>query len=54
MITIPNGKGKRREISISKTRKITANKKNRNEKGSRADLLGSKPHSKGELFSRSR
>lgn len=42
-----------RAISISKTRKITANKKNRVEKGMRADLLGSNPHSKGELFSRS-
>lgn len=28
-------------------------RKNRNEKGSRDELLGSNPHSKGELFSRS-
>lgn len=28
-------------------------KKNRKEKGSRAELLGSNPHSNGELFSRS-
>jgi len=30
-----------------------AKRKNRNEKGSRADLIGSNPHSKGEFFSRS-
>lgn len=40
-------------ISISKIRKITANKKNRKEKGTRAESLGSNPHSKGEAFSRS-
>ena len=45
--------GKRRTISTSKIRKIIASKKNRREKGSRADLIGSKPHSKGEFFSRS-
>jgi hypothetical protein len=39
--------------SISKIKKITAIKKNRTENGSRADLLGSNPHSKGEGFSRS-
>ena len=32
---------------------MTAIKKNRKEKGSREDLLGSNPHSKGEHFSRS-
>jgi hypothetical protein len=32
---------------------ITAIRKNRSENGIRADLLGSKPHSKGDLFSRS-
>lgn len=47
------GIGISRTISISKTRKITANKKNRVEKGSRALSLGSKPHSKGVDFSRS-
>lgn len=46
-------KGKRRAISTSKIKKITAIRKNRREKGSREDLLGSKPHSKGDLFSRS-
>jgi len=33
--------------------KITAIKKNRDENGSRAEFLGSKPHSNGDLFSRS-
>ena len=40
-------------ISISKIKNNTAIKKNWIEKGLRADLLGSNPHSKGELFSRS-
>lgn len=40
-------------ISTSKTKNITARRKKRREKGSRADLLGSNPHSKGEHFSRS-
>lgn len=46
-------KGSNSAISTSKMRKITAIKKNRKEKGSREDLLGSNPHSKGDLFSRS-
>ena len=50
---IEQAKGKRRVISTSKIRKITAIKKNRREKGSRADPLGSNPHSNGEFFSRS-
>lgn len=45
--------GKSRVISTSKIKKITAIRKNRNEKGSRADPLGSNPHSYGEFFSRS-
>jgi hypothetical protein len=45
--------GNKRTISTSKIRKIIANKKNRRENGSRADLIGSKPHSNGEFFSRS-
>lgn len=40
-------------ISMSKTRNTTANRKNRRENGSRADLFGSNPHSKAEHFSRS-
>ena len=39
--------------SISKIRKIMAMRKNWIEKGKRADLIGSNPHSKGEGFSRS-
>lgn len=46
-------RGRRRVISTSKIKKITAIRKNRREKGIRADPLGSKPHSKGEFFSRS-
>lgn len=40
-------------ISTSKIKKIIAIKKNRKEKGKRAEFIGSKPHSKGEDFSRS-
>jgi len=47
------GIGKRSAISTSKIIKITAIKKNRDEKGSRAEFFGSNPHSKGDLFSRS-
>lgn len=43
-----------RAISTSKIRKITAIKKNRREKGKRADLFGSNPHSNGDDFSRSK
>jgi hypothetical protein len=45
--------GRSGAISTPNIRKITAIKKNRNENVSRSDLLGSKPHSNGELFSRS-
>lgn len=45
--------GRRRAISTSKTKKITATKKNRREKANRPLPTGSKPHSKGEFFSRS-
>lgn len=41
-------------ISISKIRNNTAIKKNFEEKGIREDLLGSNPHSNGDIFSRSR
>jgi hypothetical protein len=47
------GIGRRREISMSKIKKTTAIRKNRREKGSRAVLVGSNPHSKGDIFSRS-
>jgi hypothetical protein len=44
-------KGKIRISSTSKTKKIIVTKKNRIEKGSRAENLGVKPHSKGLSFS---
>lgn len=47
------GAGRRRMISMSNTRKMTAKRKNRREKGSRAEFLGSNPHSKGESLFRS-
>lgn len=47
------GEGISSTISMSKTRKITARRKNRVENGIRAFLFGSKPHSNGEAFSRS-
>jgi len=46
------GMGISRTISISNTRKITANRKNRMENGIRADRNGSNPHSNGDSFSR--
>lgn len=48
-----SGVGRRSTISMSNTRKIRASRKNRSENGVRAKLLGSNPHSKGEIFSRS-
>lgn len=48
-----SGIGVSRTISMSNTRKITASRKNRREKGTRAEVLGSNPHSKGDSFSRS-
>jgi hypothetical protein len=45
--------GNNRTISTSKIKKIMASKKKRREKGNRADLIGSNPHSNGDLFSRS-
>ena len=53
LLTIIIGIGIIKAISISKTKKITASKKNRVEKGIRDEFLGSNPHSKGDLFSRS-
>lgn len=52
-VFIIKGRGMRRTISISNTKKITARRKNRREKGIRALPKGSKPHSKGDAFSRS-
>lgn len=45
VILIMFAKGKSKVISTSKIKKITAIKKNRKEKGKRADPLGSNPHS---------
>lgn len=45
--------GKIKAISTSKIRKIIVIKKNRIEKGKREEFIGSKPHSKGDVFSRS-
>jgi len=47
------GMGNKSAISTSKIIKITAIRKNRDEKGSCAEFFGSNPHSNGELFSRS-
>lgn len=52
-ISIIEARGRSSVISTSKIKKMTAIKKNRREKGSRAEPLGSNPHSKGEFFSRS-
>jgi hypothetical protein len=52
-VIIVIGMGSSSAISTSKIMKITAIKKNRDENGSRAEFLGSNPHSNGELFSRS-
>lgn len=45
--------GSIKAISTSKIRKIIVIKKNCREKGMREEDLGSNPHSKGDLFSRS-
>lgn len=45
--------GINKTISTSKIKKIIVIRKNRSEKGNRDELLGSKPHSKGDDFSRS-
>ena len=44
------GIGNSNKISISNIMKFTTIKKNRDEKGSRAEFLGSNPHSNGDLF----
>lgn len=48
---ITRERGIKRTISTSKIKKRTASRKNRIEKGTRAEKLGSNPHSKGEFFS---
>jgi len=51
LIKFIEGMGNNSAISISNTRNRTARIKNRIEKGIRAELCGSKPHSNGVLFS---
>lgn len=53
VVSVSNGVGIRRTISISNTIKIIARRKNRIENGVRALWCGSNPHSNGEDFSRS-
>lgn len=45
--------GKINAISTSKIKKIIVIRKNRIEKGIREEFIGSNPHSKGDIFSRS-
>ena len=52
-VVIVIGIGSSSAISTSKIMKITAIRKNRDEKGIRAEFFGSNPHSNGDLFSRS-
>lgn len=46
-----HGRGSKRAISRSNSRKVIATRKNFIEKGRRADPIGSKPHSYGLDFS---
>ena len=45
------GRGNNNAISKSNNKKRIATRKNRKEKGSRAEFSGSNPHSYGEVFS---
>lgn len=45
MDCIAHGSGRRRAISRSNNRKVMATRKNFIEKGKRAELIGSNPHS---------
>lgn len=53
-VAIRIGNGINNTTSISNTIKIIANKKNRVEKGKRAWLFGSNPHSNGDILLRSK
>lgn len=46
-----HGRGRSSAISRSKSRKVMATRKNFIEKGNRAELMGSNPHSYGWAFS---
>lgn len=48
---IAHGSGSSKAISRSNNRKVIATRKNFIEKGSRAELMGSNPHSYGLAFS---
>lgn len=48
---IAQGSGRSNAISRSNSRKVIATKKNFIENGSRAELIGSNPHSYGLAFS---
>lgn len=50
---VAHGRGSRRAISRSNSRNRMATRKNRIEKGSRAEPSGSNPHSYGDSFSES-
>lgn len=51
VVCTAHGRGSRRAISRSNRRNVIATKKNFIEKGRRAELVGSNPHSYGFAFS---
>lgn len=51
VVWIAHGRGSRRAISRSNNRNVMATRKNFIEKGRRAELVGSNPHSYGFAFS---
>jgi len=53
VVDMVTGIGNNSTISTPKIMKITAIKKSRDEKSSRAEFFGSNPHSNGDLSSRS-
>lgn len=48
---LAHGRGSKRAISRSNSKNVMATRKNFIEKGRRAELVGSKPHSYGFAFS---
>lgn len=51
VVWIAQGRGSSKAISRSNSRKVMATRKNFIEKGRRAELVGSNPHSYGFAFS---
>lgn len=51
VVWIAHGRGSNKAISKSNSRNVIATRKNFIEKGSRAELVGSNPHSYGFAFS---